>query len=241
MKADLFVPCGGTAEVDQPLQLALAPGRRTAGRCSAGSWKGANLFITQEARLKLEEKGVVLFKDSSTNKGGVISSSLEVLAGLALSDEEYEPLMTVPPGGTAPRSAAVYIEEVIDAIRRKADQEFGLLWRAHSASGAPLSELSEAVSRRINEITVSIERSTLFDNDAVRRNALRMHVPPVLVEQVGLEALMERLPESYQRAILARTIASSFVYERGLDAGFEDYRQYVEDFADWRGPIRTDE
>ena len=43
--------------------------------------EGANLFITQEARLKLEEKGVVLFKDSSTNKGGVMSSSLEVLPG----------------------------------------------------------------------------------------------------------------------------------------------------------------
>jgi hypothetical protein len=52
---------------------------------------------------------------------------------------------------------------------------------------------------------------------------------------------MERLPESYQKAILARSIASSFVYEYGLDAGFEDYRQYVEDLAAWRGPVRTDE
>lgn len=64
--------------------------------------EGANLFLTQQARLHLEKRRVVLFKDSSANKGnkpsliyaylylryfpgGVTSSSLEVLAGLALS------------------------------------------------------------------------------------------------------------------------------------------------------------
>lgn len=34
------------------------------------------------------------FRDSSTNKGGVTSSSLEVLAGLALNDAEFLDLMT---------------------------------------------------------------------------------------------------------------------------------------------------
>jgi len=239
-KADLFVPCGG-----RPKSINLSNWRSlldSEGR-PLFRWivEGANLFITQEARLKLEEKGVVLFKDSSTNKGGVISSSFEVLAGLALLDEEHDAHMAVRPGGPVPWFRERFIEEVIGAIRHKADQEFSLLWKAHSASGAPLAELSEAVSRRINEITVSIERSNLFEQEAVRRNALRMHSPPVLAEKIGLEALMERLPESYQRAIIARTIASNFVYECGLDAGFEDYRQFVEGFADWRGPIRSDE
>jgi glutamate dehydrogenase len=32
--------------------------------------EGANLFFTQQARFYLEKKGVVLFKDSSTNKVG---------------------------------------------------------------------------------------------------------------------------------------------------------------------------
>ncbi len=32
--------------------------------------EGANLFFTQQARFWLEKKGVVLFKDSSTNKVG---------------------------------------------------------------------------------------------------------------------------------------------------------------------------
>lgn len=31
--------------------------------------EGANLFLTQQARLYLEKRKVILFKDSSTNKG----------------------------------------------------------------------------------------------------------------------------------------------------------------------------
>ena len=48
------------------------------------------MFFTQDARLLLEKAGVVLYKDSSANKGGVTSSSLEVLAALSLTDEEHE-------------------------------------------------------------------------------------------------------------------------------------------------------
>ena len=49
----------------------------------------------QPARLALEKKGIVLFRDSSANKGGVTSSSLEVLAGMSLSDAQFLDLMTV--------------------------------------------------------------------------------------------------------------------------------------------------
>ena len=34
--------------------------------------EGANLFFTQEARLFLEKHGVIIFKDASANKGGII-------------------------------------------------------------------------------------------------------------------------------------------------------------------------
>jgi hypothetical protein len=37
---------------------------------------------------------VVLFRDASANKGGVTSSSLEVLSGMALDDAQFIDLMT---------------------------------------------------------------------------------------------------------------------------------------------------
>ena len=230
MRADLFLPCGG-----RPKSVSLNNWRSLLDETGAPLFRwiveGANLFITQEARLKLEEKGVVLFKDSSTNKGGVISSSLEVLTGLALTDEEYQRLMIVAPGGAVPAFRTRYIQEVLGIIRRRADLEFELLWKTHAATGAPYSELSEAVSERINTITGSIEDSALFDNAKVRDSAFRLHVPPLLVETIGMPAILARLPVSYQRAIFARAVASSFIYRFGIDAGFEDYRRYTEELA----------
>jgi glutamate dehydrogenase len=40
--------------------------------------EGANLFLTQQARLFLEKRKVVVFKDSSTNKGMVVFFMLVV-------------------------------------------------------------------------------------------------------------------------------------------------------------------
>ena len=42
----------------------------------------------------LEDSGIILFKDASTNKGGVTSSSLEVLACLAMEDKQFIDNMT---------------------------------------------------------------------------------------------------------------------------------------------------
>lgn len=91
--------------------------------------------------MKLESVGVILFKDSSTNKGGVISSSLEVLAGMALSDEEHERLMCSRPNGPIPEFRRRFIAETIDHVRDTCDREFELLWKARArGGGVPLSE-----------------------------------------------------------------------------------------------------
>lgn len=57
--------------------------------------EGANLFISENARGILEDAGVILFKDASANKGGVTSSSFEVMAALSMSDSEFTSHMTI--------------------------------------------------------------------------------------------------------------------------------------------------
>lgn len=64
--------------------------------------EGANLFVTDAARSSLQDRGVQLFKDASTNKGGVTSSSLEVLAGLSLNEDEFSQHMQVGHDGEPP-------------------------------------------------------------------------------------------------------------------------------------------
>jgi len=101
VKADYFVPCGGRPEsvnlenVDKMFS-------------EDGSLRfphiieGANLFITEPARNVLEDAGCVLFKDASTNKGGVTSSSLEVLAALSFDDVGFKEHMAADAEGRFP-------------------------------------------------------------------------------------------------------------------------------------------
>merc|ERR1712159_869291 len=96
-KADLFVPCGG-----RPESVTGANVHRLLNEDGSPKWKyiveGANLFFTQEARVKMEAAGAVLFKDASANKGGVTASSFEVLAALSMTDEQHDELMCVEEG-----------------------------------------------------------------------------------------------------------------------------------------------
>ena len=59
--------------------------------------EGANLFISENARGLLEDAGIILFKDASANKGGVTSSSFEVMAclGLGVDDKSFTENMTI--------------------------------------------------------------------------------------------------------------------------------------------------
>jgi glutamate dehydrogenase len=94
------------------------------------------LFFTQEACLRLEKAGVVIFKDASANKGGVTSSSLEVLTALSFDDEEFDKHMSVK-NGVFPEFYDAYVKEVQQFIEHNAALEFEALWREHQLPRLP--------------------------------------------------------------------------------------------------------
>jgi glutamate dehydrogenase len=77
LKSDAFLPCGG-----RPNTIDITNYHNFISDGVPSSplvVEGANLFITKEARKALfEEGGVAIVKDSSANKGGVITSSYEI-------------------------------------------------------------------------------------------------------------------------------------------------------------------
>src|SRR5512137_495510 len=86
--ADLFIPAGGRPETidrDNWQNFLLADGSPSARAIV----EGANSFITPAARVELQQKGIILMRDASANKCGVISSSYEIIANLLLSEEEF--------------------------------------------------------------------------------------------------------------------------------------------------------
>jgi len=228
-KADLFVPCGG-----RPAAVNINNWQSLIDDHGIPKFRiiieGANLFITEEARLRLEEHGVIIIKDASTNKGGVTSSSLEVYASLALSNDEFETHMRVQ-NGEIPAMRKKYIDEIISIIKRNARAEFNLLWEEHNKKGIPFTLLTNMVSDKINDMTDAVYNSDLYGNTGVREKIIAEYTPKALIELIGLKNIMKRVPENYLSAIAATKIATNFVYTYRLDANEVDFFNYMRSLA----------
>jgi glutamate dehydrogenase len=101
--------------------------------------EGANLFITEDARDVLEKAGIILYKDASTNKGGVTSSSFEVLASLCMADEEHEKHMRANAAGDLPAFYQDYVQEIIAIVEENARLEFEAVHKYVNPPNLPIS------------------------------------------------------------------------------------------------------
>ncbi|OWY93125.1 Glu/Leu/Phe/Val dehydrogenase, partial [Phytophthora megakarya] len=231
LTADFFVPCGGrpaAVNLNNVEQFMY----REDGRTLRFKYivEGANLFFTQDARTRLEDAGVILFKDASANKGGVTSSSLEVLAALSMTDEDFAEHMAVDEAtGNIPAFYAAYVEEVQKRIDLNAQREFECIWREHERSGTYYSQLTNQLSERITDLSAKIQHSALWENQALRQKIFADGFPEILLQKVSKEELLQRLPESYTRAFFASQLASRFIYSVGLGAPEFSFYEFIEE------------
>lgn len=140
------------------------------------------------------------------------SSSLEVLAGLGLSNQEYLDLMVFKDGKPSEFYQS-YVRDVQKKITENAAAEFQCIWREHARlQGAkPRTLISDELSSTLNDLQAELEESDLFDDLPSRQGVMRRAIPDTLVEKVGLDALLTRLPEQYQHALFSSWVASHFV------------------------------
>lgn len=216
--ADFFVPCGGRPEsidINNVGKLMDDEGNTNFKYVV----EGANLFFTQDARLRLEKAGVHLFKDASANKGGVTSSSLEVLAALSFTDEEFGRLMCKQKDGTLPAFYQEYVSDVQRAIESNAANEFECLWNESKRTGKPKCVLTDDLSVAIVNLRENLENTNLWANESLRHLIMREALPARLLKEIGLEKILERVPLNYLKAIFGAYLASRFVYEYGTDPG----------------------
>lgn len=207
--ADVFIPAGGrpaTINIENWERYLDKNGRPS----SRAIVEGANIFLTDEARLKLEEKGVVIMKDSSANKAGVICSSYEIIASLILTMEEFAEIREQ------------YIREVLAILRQKADLEANLLLREFDARNkqVPLSKLSLEISKEINGLSDIIEEALSEgmrdDSDQQIYADLLLAYCPKSLSRKYADRITREIPLRHRIALLAAHIASSIVYREGL-------------------------
>lgn len=207
-KADVFIPAGGrprTLNAVNWREFLDENGQPTADAIV----EGANLYLTVEARQELEKLGVLIFKDSSANKGGVICSSFEVLCGLVLGERGFI------------ENKPIIVNEILEILKNCALNEAQLLLRTHKETGISLTNLSDRVSEIVNKYTYEIlshlETINLpQDPEHPLIKAYLAYCPPTLRQEFRTQ-LLENVPEGHKKAIISCFLASQLVYHRGLD------------------------
>ncbi|MGA7104793.1 MAG: NAD-glutamate dehydrogenase domain-containing protein [Candidatus Deferrimicrobiaceae bacterium] len=219
--ADLFIPAGGRPEtVDSSNCRRFFP--KEGDPTVRLIVEGANSFLTPEARLALQEKGVVILRDASANKCGVISSSYEIIANLLLSEKEFF------------AHKEEYVAGVLEVLEKRASDAAELIFHRYREAGGkvPYTEISGSLSREINDWYARIfdhfqARPDLTLKDPFRR-ALLAHLPALIRKTPRFRVRVRTLLPKYRAAILAAEIATAIVYRDGFSADFgRDLKAYV--------------
>ncbi|MFZ3209505.1 MAG: NAD-glutamate dehydrogenase domain-containing protein [Geobacteraceae bacterium] len=212
---DLFIPAGGRPEtIDQDnAERFFSDDGTPSARVIV---EGANSFLTPDARAILQKRGVVIMRDASANKCGVISSSYEIIANLLLTEKEFL------------HHKERYVADVIEILEKRAGDEARLILRRKREHGHSLlyTEISDAISTEINTLYARLFK---FFQDQPHlclqplfRRAVFSHLPRLLRETPAYRRRIRHLPSKYLYAILASEIASSLVYTGDQEADFAE-------------------
>ncbi|KAK5015824.1 NAD-dependent glutamate dehydrogenase, partial [Cryomyces antarcticus] len=120
--------------------------------------------------------------------------------------------------GTAPSFYNEYVKQVQQTIKTNARLEFEAIWREHEETKVPRSILSDKLSVAITKLDEELQGTELWDNVELRKAVLSDALPNLLLEKIGLDTILERVPDNYLRAIFGSYLASRFVYEYGISA-----------------------
>lgn len=135
-----------------------------------------------------------------------------MLAGLGLANDEYLDLMVFKDGKPSDFYKS-YVRDIQNKITENAAAEFQCIWREHQRIGGskPRTLISDELSSTLNNLQAELEASDLFDDEPSKRGVMQRAIPKTLVDKVGLDALLKRLPDPYQRALFSSWVASHFV------------------------------
>jgi len=211
VKADAFVPAGGRPDTigEHSWRQFLDP---ETGEPSAGViCEGANLYLTPPAREALcTEAGVMIVKDSSANKCGVMCSSYEIMAAMLMDKQEFVD------------NKPQIVQDVQAKLKELARTEANLLFDEYEKDpSCQLPALSLRISNAIIKVADAISAALDQMDDSELQSdkfaaVLAEHLPDKLNE-IGFDRLHDRVPAAYIRQIIAKRLGTKLVYTEGLD------------------------
>jgi glutamate dehydrogenase len=208
VKADVFVPAGGRPSTIHAGNWQQFLDSETGAPSSPLIVEGANIFLTPEARSGLFETGnVLIVKDSSANKCGVITSSYEICASMLVNESEFLEIKEE------------LVQDVLLRLRELARMEAELLFREYSHYHGALPDVSSRISEAINRAKSAIADSLadMERGDSTYQELIPLfheHLPRKLCE-VAAHRIDERIPLDYLRNAFASCLASKLLYREG--------------------------
>lgn len=206
VETDLFIPAGGRPEtineknVERYFNAEGIPSSKVIV-------EGANSFITPAARQTLQQHGVVIMRDASANKCGVISSSYEIIANLVFSDEEFL------------ANKDEYVSDVIDILNEMAEIEARAVIRKHREldGSETYTGISSQLSQEINNHYAKMFNYFESNPEQIalpkQQKAMLAHMPELIRNSDEYSARIQtHLPAKVKYAILAAKLASGLVY-----------------------------
>ena len=208
VKADAFVPAGG-----RPNTISTANFREfldSDGKPSSSLIvEGANIYVTDDARQLLYDNAkVMIIKDSSANKCGVVTSSCEIACSMLLSTEEFI------------ANKEVLVTDVLSHLRYIAQAEAKMLYSCFKKYPGTLPQFSERISACINDVTDALiaRLDGLQPGDPLLEELMplvKMNLPKRLAE-LAWDRARENMPLQYQKNSIASTLGSLLVYREGI-------------------------
>jgi glutamate dehydrogenase len=197
-QADLFVPCGGRPST---INIVNWQDYLPAGKPSSRAIvEGANSFITPEARQKLQDAGILIVKDASANKCGVITSSYEILSGLMLTETEFK------------AEKQELVKEVMEKLKSHAQNEAAWLFNQYNTKPTHLTELTERLSRAINGKNVEVSSYLDEHPELITDKTVLEHLPQIFSEKYADR--IAHIPQQYKKAIVAVELAARIIYQQ---------------------------
>jgi len=205
VKSDVFLPAGG-----RPSTINESNWQRFLDDNDVPSSpiivEGANLFTTEQARKELSAKGVSIIKDSSANKCGVICSSMEIIAGMLMTEEQFV------------ASKTDYVADVLQVLSSLAEIEaISLFNDGLRRPDLTLPEISVQISKQIIRVGDVVEKTCpqwSAEDQALADEYVKTFLPKTLEKVLG-EGVVQKIPESYRKQLLSALLASRIVYREG--------------------------
>ena len=160
--------------------------------------EGANSFITPDARKTLQQAGIMIIKDASANKCGVITSSYEILSGLMLDEEEFH------------KVKETLVSEVLDILKKAACREADWLMNMHRSTGKMMTDLTDELSLAINAKNQQIADYLSSHPELIEDEVILSHLPKLFTTE--FKDRLARIPAEYRKAIVSVELAARIIY-----------------------------